>query len=1528
MPLNQILRLVESEKVSVVCFDVFNTLLLRPLFYSDDIYVLLGRKIGFQDFPSAVSIAKKHLIEKDGLQKCDITSEKIFNVVEHLFPSKFDAKAAIAAEEELYENICTVRKSMKEVLERALELEKEIALVTDYPISRNLLKKILQKNGISGYRDIYIAHENGCAKSDGGLFKLICKEFCDVISSPSDILYFTTVYDYDMKSAAKVGITSKYIPSPIAAMKKCRKLGELFNNYSVKSDNGFLIAHAANLIFDDPTIVYSNDSYFNNSIDNFSIFSFAPLVLTFTKWMLDDCEKSHIENLCYVYRDGYLVEKIHDLLNDYYKGIGKKKIYITRAIANVFCGRENNGFNESINNFLTSQGMTRDIFIKTRLFAEEDTEEYIEATEIFKNHGIYFPDDIITRDSFFKYANEFEEVFHKGAAKRLGDAVDYINSVIGDCGKTAVFDVGYRGSACRLLKKHFNFDTVGYHFFAKEMIKNANSDGLDVRFPILIGLFDEQKTTVIQVLTEDLLNAQEASVVRVKKEGKDFVLVRDENNSFSELIDDIQKKCVSFSESFISMFGKDFKSFDFDILSYYEFYRRILEKMSKSDVDLFNNIKFVDSTFMNPNAENMYKKWHNRVYGIKPVNSAVATDNSTKIVKVNEEQNYSDFRIKTYLWLKDHGILAPFRFVWRCGRKIKQAVLRPFVKEKISLSGQKVIDDFERSISNIKETMSYRIKPTVIFCGHNAAFDKGSCDYINRVAAMDTSNHYIFISEAPHVKKSVLLQKIRIESKVLPFVSMANDYHSNIDMPFDQSLNNFIKSKPFLEEAAKNMKARFLDMGKNYEDYLTKFLYDYYNTLIDLYTQNNMPLLFIVWNEFTAMHTILRNVCMERKIPVLFFEFGVIPGTFCLESGGQMGESHVACKSEEFCSLPICDEDLNKASQLISYLKSSGLNRNPQPINSLVEDYRAKLDMSKPTVLYLGQNDFESGIYPYNKTTKTYHSPLFKSSKAAALELERICKKKGWNYIYKPHPSMMLLPDCNDGFAKSTIIAGNANINDLIDISTVTITILSQAAYVSLIREKPVVMLGYNQLKGKKCTYECSSRSNIESLISQAIANGYSEEQRSCFVKHVALLNKYYLFYDLRKNGGIWGRDIQQFVDYIQNSMPESQPVRSDQTNKMKIAVIASMPANYYSGGRSHAWNVAECLSFMGNTVYFISQNLPIFKDAIKEGGVENHIDFIQTKDFIVDIPDVDSLDYVIIAPHRDRNEQFYFKARNFAIKMNAKLVLINYESGNWANKYLNNELPDELWGPWKNVCKDGCLILSSDIESMKYAKDYYLVNPRHTVFDYWYPPVNTVAADSIPDVEKQNQITALIRLNDKYKGSYDILEMIDESLRGYKLVLIYGSGIMDERYANYVRELERLKNQYGIDFEIKVQLTDAEKFAEIKKSKYLLFPSYFEGYGTPPIEAQYCNTICLAYDLPVLRETAGKGIVFCEYGNPSDMKSKLAELIEHNITYSDLKESVEEYARFDICAAKLDKLLRRHIDEEWRDPSAKMTQL
>ena len=108
-----------------------------------------------------------------------------------------------------------------------------------------------------------------------------------------------------------------------------------------------------------------------------------------------------------------------------------------------------------------------------------------------------------------------------------------------------------------------------------------------------------------------------------------------------------------------------------------------------------------------------------------------------------------------------------------------------------------------------------------------------------------------------------------------------------------------------------------------------------------------------------------------------------------------------------------------------------------------------------------------------------------------------------------------------------------ADINDVIDFSDVTITILSSTAYVALIRKKPVVMLGYNQLRRKDCTYEAFTKDNIDFAISSAINEGFSQKQQDAFTKHIAQLLKYYLYADLEVGAVTFGKPLPKNINDV-----------------------------------------------------------------------------------------------------------------------------------------------------------------------------------------------------------------------------------------------------------------------------------------------------------------------------------------------------------------------------------------------------------
>ena len=269
------------------------------------------------------------------------------------------------------------------------------------------------------------------------------------------------------------------------------------------------------------------------------------------------------------------------------------------------------------------------------------------------------------------------------------------------------------------------------------------------------------------------------------------------------------------------------------------------------------------------------------------------------------------------------------------------------------------------------------------------------------------------------------------------------------------------------------------------------------------------PSAIILWNEFYAFHRLLDAACRELMISVMYMEFGNIPGTITLEKVGQMGESWPAKYSSDFLHIPVSERDYRSAQKKIIELKNKKLNRNTQPVNTSMKTIKEKLLRDRPIVFYAGSNDYASGIQPYTERARKYHSPIFQSSMEAVSYLSDLCQQNAWNFICKPHPMMSQYWE-KISFPENVIYVDEVDIHDLIDLSDVVVTILSTVGYIALIRERPVVMLGYTQLKGKGCTYEAFRKNDIENTILSAISNGFTCTMQKNTIKHIAQMERYY----------------------------------------------------------------------------------------------------------------------------------------------------------------------------------------------------------------------------------------------------------------------------------------------------------------------------------------------------------------------------------------------------------------------------------
>ncbi len=348
------------------------------------------------------------------------------------------------------------------------------------------------------------------------------------------------------------------------------------------------------------------------------------------------------------------------------------------------------------------------------------------------------------------------------------------------------------------------------------------------------------------------------------------------------------------------------------------------------------------------------------------------------------------------------------------------------------------------------------------------------------------------------------------------------------------------------------------------------------------------------------------------------------------------------------------------------------------------------------------------------------------------------------------------------------------------------------------------------------------------------------------------------------------------------------------------------MPANTYSGGRYYALMLAEAMAAGGNEVYFVTNQLPVFFRDMEHFPAHSRIGICITNDFKSNLPK-GSFDAVFLVPAAGL-AGYYARAELFAIERGAHLVFVNFESGDWFNSLSPSKRPLSDWTPWRRAVRFASLVLSISQEGNLWARAFYRGRWRLTKFGVCYPPINTPAADSLPEVKREQRVLLFMRFStSKHKGSESLDQLFCESLRGYTMVFVLGK---EDVPADILQRLTSHSRKYGVTLEFLRQLSDREKFREIKRSRLVLFPSLFEGYGYPPVEALYCGTPCVAFRLPVLEETCGTKLHYAAHGNWDDFREQIQVALRSLDDEASLRDQVDAIAPLQTATNSLETLL------------------
>ena len=169
---------------------------------------------------------------------------------------------------------------------------------------------------------------------------------------------------------------------------------------------------------------------------------------------------------------------------------------------------------------------------------------------------------------------------------------------------------------------------------------------------------------------------------------------------------------------------------------------------------------------------------------------------------------------------------------------------------------------------------------------------------------------------------------------------------------------------------------------------------------------------------------------------------------------------------------------------------------------------------------------------------------------------------------------------------------------------------------------------------------------------------------------------------------------------------------------------------------------------------------------------------------------------------------------------------------------------------------------------------------------------------DSIKDLDNTNYLLAIGR-KELRKNLITIIEAFDLIKLSHpdcKLVLAGSPGYGYNDILKSITKSDYKKDIINLD-----RINESEKLYLYQKSRVLLYPSFYEGFGFPILEALQHGVPVIASDIPSSREVGNSMIEFVEVDNVKAWAKAMIEVLDTNNNLIDVKSRQKYAQKFDF---------------------------
>ena len=476
MRIESIKRKIDNK--SIISFDVFGTLIDRVVKSPSQIFNLVEKR-AFLDGYKVEEFAKNRIlaeqIARNSSKKDEVTLDEIYD---HL-PYNIEIKEYLKKTEINIEKEAVTSNHIGRILiQYAQQHGKEIIIISDMYLSSKTISELLDKCGYGEFRyKLFVSSEYGiCKRRAGKLYTHVIEE-----------------QGYDRDKILHIGddIKADYTMAKMANIDAVL----VHNRVEDKELNSksYLIKRILQC-------GHQSTDYFYN----FGYYNYGPLVFGFCKWISNLVQKGKYDELIFIARDGYVLQKAYEIVSpitsqqvfkSYFFASRRSSVVSTLldnpSIENVF---RKGMFRATadINDFLERYGISQDDVKEEMATYHITGKESIDLLSIRNSNNVQrFVVSVLQKQkSYFKEQDRlFQEYICQEVRGRKNLVVDTgyngtIQHVVQSKKNDCVFKGAYIGVNSEERGKYKDVDAIGY-------LMDGNSDEktqLSVR--TMMGMYD------------------------------------------------------------------------------------------------------------------------------------------------------------------------------------------------------------------------------------------------------------------------------------------------------------------------------------------------------------------------------------------------------------------------------------------------------------------------------------------------------------------------------------------------------------------------------------------------------------------------------------------------------------------------------------------------------------------------------------------------------------------------------------------------------------------------------------------------------------------------------------------------------------------------------------------------------------------------------------------------------------------------------------------------------------------------------